>query len=189
MVITTLLGYFILIVFFYTEGRLRRGAEAKSFEEGQFDRRSTRFLGYAYSISLLVLLASWILNGIQLGGLPHWVGWLGVVIALGGLLMRAWANRILGAFYTRTLKVAEGQRIIREGPYRWIRHPGYLGMILMWCGVSAATGNWIVIAIVLVVIGTAYHYRIQNEEQMLINTLPGYAEYRTGTWRLFPPLY
>ena len=189
MVITTLIGYFMLVVFFYTEGRLRRGPEAKSFEEGEFDRRTTRLLGYAYFASLLALLAVWVLNGIRLGALPEWVGWLGVFLALAGLLMRAWANRVLGEFYTRTLKVAEGQTIIREGPYRWIRHPGYLGMILMWAGASAATCNWIVIAIVLAVICAAYHYRIQNEEKMLIKTLPGYAEYRTSTWRLIPPLY
>jgi protein-S-isoprenylcysteine O-methyltransferase Ste14 len=188
-VLTTLLGYFLLIIFFYLEGRLRAGAEAKSFEEGRFDRRTTRFLGYAYFVSVLALLASWILNALHFGGLPHWVGWLGVFVAFFGLLVRSWANRVLGAFYTRTLKVVQGQTIVRDGPYRLVRHPGYLGMILMWLGASAATGNWIVMLVVVPVILAAYHYRIQNEEKMLLNTLPGYAEYRSGTWRLIPPIY
>ena len=189
MVVTTLLGYFLLVIFFYMEGRLRGGDQAKSFEAGRFDQRTTRFLGYAYFVSVLALLASWILNAVGLGQLPNWVGWLGVLLALCGLLMRAWANRVLGAFYTRTLMVVEGQTIIRDGPYRLIRHPGYLGMILMWIGVSAATGNWIVTAIVVVAIVSTYHYRIQNEEKMLLSTLPGYAEYRSSTWRLIPPIY
>ncbi len=189
MLFTTLIGYFLLLIFFYMERRLRRGAEAKSNEEGEFDRRTTRYLGYAYFISLLALLAAWVLNALRIGRLPEWVGWVGVVVALGGLLMRTWANRVLGRFYTRTLRVAQGQTIVQDGPYRWIRHPGYLGMILMWVGVSASTGNAIVMLIVLVVILAAYHNRIYNEEKMLMSTLPGYDEYRAHTWRLLPPIY
>ena len=189
MVVTTLLGYFLLVIFFYMERRLRRGPEARSLEAGQFDRRTTRYLGYAYFISILALLAAGLLNAFQLGSLPHWVGWLGVLVALCGLFMRTWAQRTLGAFYTRTLKVADGQTIVRDGPYRLIRHPGYLGMILMWIGASAATGNWVVLLIVVAVILAAYHYRIQSEEKMLDSTLPGYGEYRSHTWRLIPPIY
>ncbi len=189
MIVTTLLGYFLLLSFFYMERRLRRGSEAKSFEEGQFDRRTTRWLGYAYFVSILALLSTWILDLLHIGRLPHWVGWLGVFLALCGLLMRAWANRMLGPFYTRTLRVSADQGIIRKGPYRLIRHPGYLGMILMWLGASLATGYWIVILIVMVAILAAYHYRIQNEEEMLLRTLPDYAEYRSKTWRLIPLLY
>ncbi len=189
MLFTTLIGYFLLLIFFYMEGRLRRGAAAKSYEEGEFDRRTTRYLGYAYFISLLALLAAWVLNALHIGRLPHWVGWAGVIVALGGLLMRTWANRVLGRFYTRTLRVAQGQTIVQDGPYRWIRHPGYLGMILMWVGVSASTGNAIVMAVVLVVILAAYHNRIYNEEKMLMSTLPGYGEYRSHTWRLIPGIY
>ncbi|HEX8990904.1 MAG TPA: isoprenylcysteine carboxylmethyltransferase family protein [Anaerolineales bacterium] len=189
MVVTTLLGYFLLVLFFYTERRLRRGAQARSFEEGQYDRRTTRYLGYAYFISMLALFASWVLNALRVGRLPHWIGWLGVLVALCGLFMRTWANRVLGAFYTRTLQVAEGQTTVRDGPYRLVRHPGYLGMILMWTGASAATGNWIVLLIVLLLILAAYHYRIQSEEKMLDSTLPGYGEYRARTWRLIPLIY
>lgn len=189
MIVTTLLGYFLLLSLFYMERRLRGRAEAARPAEGQFDRRGTRLLGYAYFTSIVVLLASWILNALGIGTLPHWVGWLGVALALGGLLMRAWANHVLGGLYTRTLRVVEGQRIIRDGPYRLIRHPAYLGMILMWIGVSVATANWIVMVIVVVAILAAYRYRIENEEQVLLSTLPGYAEYRAGTWRLIPPIY
>jgi protein-S-isoprenylcysteine O-methyltransferase Ste14 len=178
-----------LLVFFYLERRLRRGDEARSHEAGQFDGQTTRYLGYAYFISLLALLAAWLLNALGIGKLPDWVAWLGVLLALAGLFMRTWANHVLGGYYTRTLRVSEGQTIIRDGPYRFIRHPGYLGMILMWVGVSAATGNGIVVLIVVIAIISAYLYRIQNEEKMLLSTLPGYAEYSSNTWRLLPPIY
>jgi protein-S-isoprenylcysteine O-methyltransferase Ste14 len=189
MVLTTLLGYLILAGFSFIEGRIRRGQEAKSFEAGQFDQRTTRFLGMAYFISVIVLLASWFLNLIGIGALFAWIGWLGILLALFGVFLRLWANRVLGAFYTRTLKVTENQIIIRDGPYRFIRHPGYLGSILMWMGVAAATANWIVILIVLLVTFSAYYYRIENEEDMLLTTQMDYPEYRAHTWRLIPFIY
>ena len=91
---------------------------------------------------------------------------------------------VLGKFYTRTLKVTENQSIVHVGPYRFIRHPGYLGSILIWSGVAASTQNWIVLLIVLIVMFSVYVYRIQSEEKMLLATNADYAEYRKQTWRL-----
>ena len=189
MVLTTLLGYLILAGFSIIEGRFRKGQEAKSFKEGQFDQRTTRFLGLAYLISVIALLASWMLNHYGIGNLFAWVGWLGIALALLGVSLRFWANRVLGAFYTRTLKVVENQIIVREGPYRLIRHPGYSGSILMWGGVAAATANWVVIFIVFAATVSAYYYRIENEEKMLIKAHADYSEYRAHTWRLIPFIY
>jgi protein-S-isoprenylcysteine O-methyltransferase Ste14 len=189
MLFTTLLGYFLLLIFFYMERRLRRSEYAKSLDTTEFDRRTTRFLGYAFIVSILALLAAWLLNALDIGHMPQWVAWLGIVLALCGLFMRAWAMRSLGTSYTRTLRVAQGQHIVQDGPYRYIRHPGYLGMILTWIGASAATGNWIVLLIVFLVISAAYHNRIYHEEEMLLSKLPGYEEYRSHTWRLLPPIY
>ncbi len=186
--LSTILGYLIVVQFFYLD-RSRRGAEAKGFDAGQFDRHSTKYIGIAYFVSMLLLLASWIFNWLNVGTLPAWVGWVGVVVALFGLLFRWWANRVLGAFYTRTLKVVENQTIVRAGPYGVIRHPGYLGSILMWSGAAAATANWIVLLIVFIVMCVVYVYRIQNEEKMLLAANVDYAEYRKKTWRLIPPIY
>ncbi len=184
-VLTTVLGYLIVAQFFLLD-RSRRGAEAKSFEAGKFDQNSTMYIGVAYFVSVLSLLASWLLNWLHVGALPVWVG---VAVALIGLLFRWWANRVLGAFYTRTLKVTENQFIVRAGPYRLIRHPGYLGSILMWSGAAAATANWIVLLIVLIVMLVVYVYRIETEEKMLVSAYTDYAEYRKHTWRLIPLVY
>ncbi|HUI87981.1 MAG TPA: isoprenylcysteine carboxylmethyltransferase family protein [Anaerolineales bacterium] len=186
--LTTVLGYLILAQFFYLD-RSRRGAEAKSFEGGESDRRSTMYIGLAYCVSMLCLLASWMLNGLHHGTLPAWTGWLGLGIAALGLLFRWWANRVLGVFYTRTLRVIENQTIVRAGPYGVIRHPGYLGSILMWVGVAAATANWIVLLIVLAVMVAVYSYRIQNEEKMLLAARADYGEYRKHTWKLIPLIF
>jgi hypothetical protein len=67
MVVTTLLGYFILVGFSLIEGRIRKGQEAKSYEPGEFDQRTIRTLGFAYLISAIALLASWWLNIFRIG--------------------------------------------------------------------------------------------------------------------------
>jgi protein-S-isoprenylcysteine O-methyltransferase Ste14 len=186
--LTTILGYFLVAQFFFLD-RSRRGEEAKSFEAGESDRNSTLYIGIAFLVSVLALLASWIFNWLKIGVLPAWAGWLGVAVALFGLFFRWWANRVLGEFYTRTLKVTEHQTIVRDGPYRLIRHPGYLGSILIWTGAAAGTANWIVILIVLVVMLAVYVYRIENEEKMLTGAHADYAEYRKHTWRLILLVY
>lgn len=189
VILTTLLGYLVIGIFFGIESGLRKGDEAKSFKAGQFDQRSTQAIGLAYLVSIPALLVSWLLNFLKTGLAPVWIGWIGVALALAGLLMRRWANRVLGAFYTRTLKVADGQFIIQNGPYRLIRHPGYLGSILMWVGAAIATSNWIVTLIVLVAMLAAYHYRMNSEEAMLLETQKDYAEYCKHTKRLLPFIY
>ena len=187
--ITTFLGYIVIAGFFLFEGQLRKGQAAKSLKSGEFDQRSTMFIGIAYLICAVAVLLALLLNWMKIAVLSVWIGWLGIAIALAGLGFRAWAMRVLGAFYTRTLKMAENQAIAREGPYRLIRHPGYLGSILMWAGAATATANWLVILIVLAAMFSAYHYRIQNEEKMLIKTNAEYAEYQKRTWRLIPFVY
>ncbi len=185
----TIIGILILVGFFSLEPRLRQGGEAKSWQAGQFDQRSTMFIVIAYFVSGLALFSAFLLSKAGIAILPVWVGWLGIIIALLGFGLRAWSMSILGRFYTRTLKVTDQQSIVRVGPYRWIRHPGYLGSILIWSGVAASTQNWVVSAIVLVVMFGVYMYRIETEEKMLVGAYKDYAEYRKQTWRLIPLIY
>lgn len=185
----TILGVLIIVGFFFMETRLRRGDEAKSWQAGQFDQRSTMFIVLAYFVCGTALLLTSLFDKLESTILPTWVGWLGILIALTGFGLRIWSMNVLGKFYTRTLKVTESQSIVREGPYRVIRHPGYLGSILIWTGVAASTQNGIVLLVVLLVMFGVYVYRIQTEEKMLIATNAEYTEYQKNTWRLIPLVY
>jgi protein-S-isoprenylcysteine O-methyltransferase Ste14 len=104
--------------------------------------------------------------------------------------MRAWANKTLGVFYTRTLRVSAEQHIVETGPYRVVRHPGYTGSMLFWLGAGLATMNWLITGIIAIVTASGYVYRIQSEEAMLEQTFgEDYQAYQRRTWRLFPPIY
>ena len=189
---TTGLAYLLLGVFFALERRLRQGQSAQSLETGAFDRKSTRLIGGAFLISLFVLLLTPILNRIQRGrsSIPSAGGWAGLGLMLGGIGLRAWANTILGAFYTRTLRVTEEQQLIQHGPYRLLRHPGYTGSIPLWIGAGLASMNRVSAATIAIVTASAYIYRIKAEEFMLEQTFgSAYRAYQRGTWRLFPLIY
>jgi protein-S-isoprenylcysteine O-methyltransferase len=55
--------------------------------------------------------------------------WTGLELAL-----KTWAVRTSGRFDTRTLRSASDQSVTDSGPYRLVRHPGYLGALLLWIG-------------------------------------------------------
>ena len=71
---------------------------------------------------------------------------------------------------------------------RVVRGAGVSGVVI-WSGVAASTQNWIVLAIVLIVMLGVYIYRIQTEEQMLLATNIEYAEYQKHTRKLIPFVY
>jgi protein-S-isoprenylcysteine O-methyltransferase len=189
--ITTIGAYLLLVLFFVFEGRLRQGQAAKSFEAGEHDRSSTSYIGAAFGLGILCILLAPALNWLKIGNLiPPAVAWAGLLVAAGGLWLRLSAPRVLGRFYTRTLRVAEQQTVVDKGPYRLIRHPGYAGDLALWIGAGLATGNLSATLVIAVVIFAAYWYRIQAEEQMLVEKLgQPYRDYQARTRRLIPFVY
>jgi protein-S-isoprenylcysteine O-methyltransferase len=105
-------------------------------------------------------------------------------------MLRIWATRVLGSFYTRTLRTDAEQHLIRKGPYQLVRHPGYLGNLLLWFGAGIATSNWIAATAISLPMISSYWYRIQAEETMLVQAFPQeYRDYAIHTWRLIPFIY
>ncbi|WP_079249098.1 isoprenylcysteine carboxylmethyltransferase family protein [Streptomyces sp. IMTB 2501] len=118
------------------------------------------------------------------------VRWLGVAVLAGGLALRAWGMRTLAQYYTRTLRTVADQRVVQEGPYRLIRHPGYCGSLLVWIGYSLGLGSWPAALIVTPLLTAAHVWRISAEERLLIAAFgPAYTDYRGRTRRLVPFVY
>ncbi len=113
----------------------------------------------------------------------------GLVVEATGLAWRAWSMRALGRSYSRTLRVVEGddkQTVVDAGPYRLIRHPGYLGSLLTWLGFALTSRRVPVVALIVGLLGAAYGRRIAAEEQLLRRDLPGYTTYSERTKKLIP---
>jgi protein-S-isoprenylcysteine O-methyltransferase Ste14 len=192
IMLTTILAYLLIGLFFVIEGRTRKGQQAQSLDRGQFDQKSTAYIGIAYLVAGLGLLLAPVLNYFGIGPIafPAYIGWVGLFVAVMGIAMRFWGNYVLGEFYTRTLRVTERQVVVQQGPYQVIRHPGYLGSILMWSGAALATVNWISTLLAVAVMFTVYSYRIISEENMMMKTYgEQYRQYKSRTWKLIPFVY
>jgi len=119
-------------------------------------------------------------------GLPF-TAWIGVLLAASGVALRLWAVLQLRERYTRTLLIHDEHSVERGGPYRWVRHPGYLGSMLCLNGVALAAGNWVTLVASVIVTSAAYVYRIKVEDEMLSTAFgPSYDEYRRRVPALIP---
>ena len=184
-------AYVLLGLFLVIEPLLRQGKAASSRQAEASDRGSTRFIGVSFGLGFITMLIAPLLNRWKIGCFRREkLAWSGIPAMLAGLALRIWAARVLGAFYTRTLRTSEQQHLITSGPYQVVRHPGYIADILMWLGAGAATANWIAPVFFVAPMIGAYWYRIQAEEAMLAATFPQeYPGYAGHTWRLVPFLY
>jgi protein-S-isoprenylcysteine O-methyltransferase len=105
-------AYGLIELFVDAERLLRRGADALSLEQRPADRGTTRAIGMAFGTSLLAPLVAPFLDRRRIGRLygtkPAWGG---IAIMVAGLALRIWAARVLGAFYTRTLRTSVHQHM------------------------------------------------------------------------------
>ncbi len=191
MTITAVAAYILIASYFVMERSLRKGEQAFNLKPGQSDAGSSQLLWTGGMVNILLVIAAPILNIYQVG---HWsytsISWLGLVLMLCGLSLRYWAAQTLGKFYTRTLQTLEGQEIVTRPPYSLVRHPGYLGTLLIVIGAGLAVTNWIVLLAGVIIGITSRTYRIGVEEKMLKAKFgEEFRLYSEKTWKLFPFLY
>jgi len=178
--------YLIMGVFF------RFGREAKKIKTTEKDKKSTPFIGIVYVFNIVILLATFLFERFHAGILFNnsQIAFWGNLIMVLGLFIRIYSVWTLKEFYTRTLIIQPNQRIIESGLYKSIRHPGYLGSIMVWLGAGISSNNYIVLILVTISTVLVYHYRMKNEEKMLIEAFGNdYADYIKRTKRLIPLVY
>lgn len=148
-----------------------------------------RLLISIVSIGLIALLIASALDW-RLGwsNAPLWVIALGNLLVAFGLyltLVVLQQNR----FAASTIETAQGQTVISTGLYSLVRHPMYLGALIMCAGMPLALGSYwglLIIAVVAPVLA----FRIADEEKMLVRELEGYEDYRRRVrFRLIPAIW
>lgn len=116
------------------------------------------------------------------------VYWIGTAILAAGLLFTVWPRRVLGRNWSATVTLKEGHELVRVGPYRWIRHPIYTGILLGFAGSAIARGEWRGVLAVFIA-GIALWRKLRMEERWMIELFGGrYEQYRRETWALIPYL-
>ena len=93
------------------------------------------------------------------------------------------------SYASRTIEVVEGQKVITAGPYSIIRHPMYLGSLVMYLLTPIALGSWWAVLVFSLYIPLLV-WRILNEEKVLLRDLPGYYDYcQKMHYRLVPLIW
>lgn len=186
------LAALVVLLAYAIQTEVRFGRKARTMRTGAADRNSTWLLSICAAVPVLGFVFAikpsspqWYRAAVS-PGMPA-VAWAGVILGVCGIALRLWSVLTLRERYTRTLRVDDEQSIERGGPYRFVRHPGYLGSLLVLNGVALASGNWIALVASLIATIAAYAYRIKVEDQMLVSALgDAYAEYRREVGALLP---
>jgi protein-S-isoprenylcysteine O-methyltransferase Ste14 len=93
------------------------------------------------------------------------------------------------SFASATIELAPDQKVISTGPYALIRHPMYLGGLILFLGVPLALGSWRGLFLVALMI-PAVIWRLLDEEKFLAKNLPGYTQYQDKVrYRLLPRIW
>lgn len=119
---------------------------------------------------------------------PAWLSLVGDVLVATGLgiaMLVVVQNSYAGA----TVTVEEGQTVVSGGFYQFVRHPMYVGNVIMMIGIPLALGSYW--GLLFLIPGTtALVLRIFDEEKLLIHELPGYREYADRVrYRLVPYIW
>ena len=158
---------------------------------GDADRRAKRLVVAAVWTGLIVAFVL-VKNVPALRvGADTWATLLiGVGIACFGTVLRAWSILTLGTFFRRDVMVETGQAVIRDGPYRWLRHPSYAGTLVNTFGLALAFGSWVGAVLALTIATLGHLPRIRVEEAELREGLGvAYSGYARTTARLVPHVW
>lgn len=144
-------------------------------------------------VVLISIAASlWVATHWRGAAWPHYrvVAWTGVVLFALGLLVRWWAIVTLGRFFTVDVQIARDHELVERGPFRFVRHPSYAGLLLAFVGFGLSLGNWAALLVLLMPIFVAFLRRMTVEEEALSEALgERYRAYMRRTKRLIPGVY
>jgi protein-S-isoprenylcysteine O-methyltransferase Ste14 len=119
-----------------------------------------------------------------------WVRYAGLAIMALGVAIRWTAVLSLGRAFSASVAIRGGQRLYTDGLYRLVRHPSYLGLLMILFAIGLHTHTWSGLAIILIPSFAALSYRIHVEEEALRGAFgETYEAYSRSTRRLIPGLY
>ena len=135
---------------------------------------------------------SFTVGATKMGRVNHWDTFftIGALMVIVGLFVRIRSILILKQHFTYTVTKIEGHELIETGFYKYIRHPGYLGQLIIFTGVATSMSNWLSILLMVIPVLIGFIYRIRVEERFMAEQLgQKYLDYQKRTKRLIPGIY
>lgn len=117
------------------------------------------------------------------------IRYAGVLLYAAGLSLMNWAIVHLGRHFSVQVTLQKDHELVTQGPYRFVRHPRYAGILLCFAGVAlifASAGALVLVAALLATLA----WRVHDEEAMMADAFPaGWPDYARKTARLIPCVY
>jgi protein-S-isoprenylcysteine O-methyltransferase Ste14 len=112
----------------------------------------------------------------------------GIAITALGFALTLWARYTLGTNWSGAVTIKVDHELIRTGPYRWVRHPIYTGLIVALTGTAITLNQWRGVPAIFL-LWLAFTIKRLKEEQFMRQTFgEQYAAYSQTTGAIFPPL-
>jgi protein-S-isoprenylcysteine O-methyltransferase Ste14 len=115
---------------------------------------------------------------------------IGMILVTIGLITRIYSMATLKQYFTYSVAKVDEHKLVETGIYKVVRHPGYLGQLIIFIGISIAISNWLSILAMAIPIAIGYGYRINVEERFMLKQFGNkYLDYQKRTKRIIPMLY
>lgn len=112
----------------------------------------------------------------------------GLSVFAAGVALRYWSARALGPWFTREVHLDPDQELVSRGPYRWLRHPLYTGLLIIALGMAALFANVLGMIATVGLVAAAIFRRVHREEALLDARFAGdYRRWRSRRYGLLPP--
>jgi protein-S-isoprenylcysteine O-methyltransferase Ste14 len=158
--------------------------------DAQFDRFSIRKLWITIfvSVNLGVLIGIQQIGHFEPGSRIFPIS--GITLIVCGLFVRWFAVFSLKHQFTVDVSIRKNHRMIKEGIYRFVRHPAYAGSLVSFFGLGLYFSNYLSLLIIFVPICVAFLHRVRIEEEVLIHAFGSeYLDYCASTKRFIPGIY
>lgn len=182
----------IYLLFFYWmfETYVSLSRRSQQPERDLTDQGSLQLIWRVVGVCVLITLLGVHLLPQWQWRIPEWFHHLSVGIFLIGLSWRWHSILYLGKYFTVDVSVMPRQPVIDTGPYRWIRHPAYLGSLLMFIGTGLTFAHPLSLVFMIGPPIAVFLHRIRIEEALLAKKLGApYQQYMARTKRLVPFVY
>jgi protein-S-isoprenylcysteine O-methyltransferase Ste14 len=182
-----IIAFSVIYGFFEIFMSLRQRNQRSVIQTG--DRLSVWILSISISFGYWL---SFIIAATKIGRIYHWNSFfmIGSILTIVGLIIKVSAILTLKQQFTYTVTKIENHKLIENGLYKSIRHPGYLGQLIIFLGVSTMLSNWLSIILMILPVFMGYTYRIIVEEKFMIKQMgQKYIDYQMRTKRLIPKIY
>jgi protein-S-isoprenylcysteine O-methyltransferase Ste14 len=187
MKLIIIIGFSYLYGFFEVFMNLRQRSKSKLTASG--DKKS---LWGLYILITLGYFLSFSIGATKIGRVSSRDMFfaIGVTLIVIGLIIRIQSMMTLKQYFTYTVAKIDNHQLIETGLYKVIRHPGYLGQLLIFIGVATSLSNGLSILAMTIPIAFGYGYRIKVEERFMLEQLgKNYLDYQMRTKRIIPMIY